>query len=176
MRVVAQSISCCHELGEEVQKLKKQRMALDVFNRPENKHTPQGLAFQARMLATMPGFGAQPAVVSSACVAGGGSGATARVAAGVGDCEDDDQDGGSVVARVPKPIAASSTPANMARGAKSMETKAALADASLSAAVPIDLTFPPTMGGRASGAHAGVADDDWASGSTADHGDGNEKL
>lgn len=176
MRVVAQSLARRNELGEEAQKLEKQRMALDFFNRAENKHTPEGLAFQARMLATMAAFGAEPTVASSACVAGADAGATASEAALVGDCEDEDEDGGIVVAGAPEPIAASSTPANKARGAKSMATKAALADAALRAAATIDLTFPPTMGGHASGAGAGVADDDWESGSTAERGNEKEKL
>ncbi|KAK1857928.1 hypothetical protein I4F81_000542 [Pyropia yezoensis] len=107
MRVVAQSLARRNELGEEAQKLEKQRMALDVFIRAENKHTPEGLAFQARMLATMAAFGVEPAVASSACVAGGDAGATASEAARVGDCEDEDEDGGIVVAGAPEPIAAS---------------------------------------------------------------------
>lgn len=45
MRVVAESLSRRNVLGEEAQKLEKQRMAMDFFNRPENKHTPEGVAF-----------------------------------------------------------------------------------------------------------------------------------
>eukprot|EP00170_Pyropia_yezoensis_P001983 contig_8464_g1987 len=176
MRVVSQSLSRCNKLGEEAQKPEKQRMELDNFNRPENRHTPEGFAFQAHMLATMAAFGAEPAVAPSEYVAGGDAGANAGEPAGVGDCEDEDEYGDTVVAWAPEPIAASSTLANKARGAKSMATMAALEDAALRATATIDLTFPLTVGGHTSGSGAGVADDDWASGSLADRGDGKDNL
>lgn len=158
MRVVAESLSRRNVLGEEAQKLEKQRMAMDFFNRPENKHTPEGVAFQARMLATMATFGGEPAVLPGARVAAAAASASAGAASRNDDGEEDAGDDGVVVVPLaPAPGTPPSTSANKARGTKSMATKVALAGAALRAAATIDLSLPPHVGGPTRGPVAGAA-------------------
>lgn len=160
MGVVAVSLARRNELGEEAQRLEKQRMALDFFNRPENKHTPEGVAFQAKMLAQMAKFG------DAACGAGGEpTGGTATQASDSGnsdayEIEGDTREEAAVPTGAPPAPAPSSLAhgeANRARGAKAMAAKAARAHAAVHAAATIDLTKTPAASGQAAGAVAAAA-------------------